>query len=45
MLSLFVWGDLIPGTFELVESQIPEPVTGKGAHCILLPLLDMSKSL
>lgn len=38
-----VWGDLIPGTFGLVESQIPGPVTGKGEHCILLPALDMSK--
>lgn len=45
MLSLFVWGDLIPGTFELVESQIPESVTGEGAHCILLPVLDMSESV
>lgn len=43
MLSLFVWGELIPGTFGLVESQIPELVTGKGAGCILLPLLDMSE--
>lgn len=45
MLSQFVWGELIPGTFGLVESQMPELVTGKGAHCILLPLSDMSKSL
>lgn len=42
MLSQVVWGELIPGTFGLVESQMPELVTGKGARCVLFPLSDMS---